>query len=135
MANGRFDHITTVVPPELVEQIRAAVTAEKYIFSEHASEQMIQRSVSVGEVVDVVLQGTPIEYDNGEGEHVAGVLFNGVTSGGRPLHVKMSERRRGRYLTWVVTVYIPEQRYFEQNFSVRISIKPKAKSVAKGSKA
>jgi hypothetical protein len=135
VTRGRFDHITTTVPPELAQQIREAVAAGEYLLSEHATEQMIHRNVSVSDLVAVVTTGTPIEYDNGEGEHVPGVLFNGLTSGGRPLHVKMSERRRGRYLTWVVTVYIPEERYFEQNFSVRISTKTNTKTGKKGSRS
>ena len=86
---------------------------------------MGERSVAPSEVRHVVLTGQPIEYDSPGSARPEGVLFNGNTTGGRALHVKVGLQaqivRGVRH--YVVTVYEPDPKLFSDNFSIRITRK------------
>lgn len=73
----------------------------------------------------MVLGGQPIEHDPPGGVKPEGVLFNGTTTGGRPLHVKVglqAQMVRG-IRHYVVTVYEPDPTLFSNGFSTRIKRK------------
>lgn len=104
----------------LASRIRDAVAQGNYELREHAFERMIERNIDPKDVRHVVMEGQAIEYDeSGVRGPDPQILFNGETSGGRPVHVKVGERTSGRIRYFVVTVYLPEPEVFEQEYSVR----------------
>lgn len=110
-------------PPELVVRIRQTANDSSYVLAQHAFERMMERSINPSEIRDTMISGEAIEYNpagtRGEGD---GVLFNGKTSGGRPIHVKVSEVVKpsgNRHI--VVTVYEPSVLYWDAEFRIRKS--------------
>jgi len=109
-------------PNDLLARIYKAFQSRQYEIDIHAFERMNQRNVSPRDIPHIVLNGAPIEYDavDTKKNRVPGVLFNGETSGGRPLHVKVTEElRRDKHKHYVVTVYEPNEATFYDGFSKR----------------
>lgn len=121
-SNDLNNTLSKGIPKALVERIRQAFKMTTYTLKPHAFEQMRKRNIHPKEVRALVLEGNPIEYDS---PHVRGkdhgILFNGVTSGGRPLHVKVVEETTSSgERHFVITAYEPSPKVFSNDFSIRI---------------
>ena len=111
------------IPKDLVERICEAVEAFKYALDAHAFERLQQRKIRPNEIRHIVLFGTAIEYDHAgtRDRPFPGILFSGMTTDGRPLHVKVDERiqARTKFKHFVVTAYEPDPELWDDNFRLR----------------
>jgi hypothetical protein len=94
------------------------VNDSKIIFRVHAVQRMFEREVSVQKVRGVVESGETIEDYSTEMPE-PGRLILGF-QGKRPFHVVASENRETREIT-VITVYVPDPRKWDKNFTSRRS--------------
>ena len=102
------------IPKDLVERICEAVEAFKYALDAHAFERLQQRKIRPNEIRHIVLFGT-------RDRPFPGILFSGMTTDGRPLHVKVDERieARTKFKHFVVTAYEPDPELWDDNFRLR----------------
>lgn len=89
----------------LIDGIRDKIRENRYEFSKHAVDRMIQRHITVAEVREALDSGTIIE-DYPEDKYGPSCLIFGRTIKDRTLHIQCSHPERP--LLKIVTVYEPD---------------------------
>lgn len=103
-----------VTQQQRLRKIHQAVIHGYHLFSEHADEQMLERSITRSEVDDVLLHGEMIEhYPNRP--HGEECLVAGTTKASRVLHVACAIE----YRVIITTVYVPDPSEWESDFKTR----------------
>ena len=89
----------------LIDGIRDKIRENRYEFSKHAVDRMIQRHITVAEVREALDSGTIIE-DYPEDKYGPSCPIFGCTIKDRTLHIQCSHPERP--LLKIVTVYEPD---------------------------
>lgn len=89
----------------LLDDIRAKIALEEFIFSQHAVDQSIVRHITVAECREVIAAGEIIE-DYPHDKYGPSCLLFGMTEGSRPLHVQCSYPYRPAVI--IITLYEPD---------------------------
>jgi hypothetical protein len=90
----------------MIDAIRSKIADGLYEFSKHAVDQSILRSISLGEIVESIENGTVIE-DYPEDKYGPSCLILGFTNAGRPLHLQCTSGERE--IVKVITLYEPDE--------------------------
>jgi hypothetical protein len=90
----------------------------KIIFRIHAVQRMFERHVSVRNVSQAIHSGEIIEDYSTEMPEPSRLILG--FQGRRPFHVVASENQETKEIT-VITVYVPDPRKWDKNFTGRRS--------------
>jgi Domain of unknown function (DUF4258) len=90
---------------KLIKGIREKVNQNQFEFSKHASDRMILRHITVGELREAIQNGEVIE-DYSQDKYGPSCLIFGFTNQNRPLHIQCSYPIRP--LIKVITIYEPD---------------------------
>nr|VFJ45977.1 MAG: protein of unknown function (DUF4258) [Candidatus Kentron sp. DK] len=103
--------------PKLTDIIAGNLRDYDLEYRVHATGRMFERDIHENEGERIPREGDVIERDDGDFP-LPGVLINGRTAGGRPIHpvagINPSERR-----FVIITVYEPDSRRGTKGFSRR----------------
>ena len=99
-----------------VASVRAAVTEGRLTWQQHALQRLLERGISRDSVVQAILEGDVIEDYPNDFPLPSALLLH--TDEQRPIHavVAWDEDDRRAY---IVTVYIPDARRFEDDLRTR----------------
>ncbi len=90
----------------MIDAIRNKVANNLYEFSKHAVDQSILRSISLGEFVEAIENGTIIE-DYPDDKYGPSCLILGLTNDGRAIHVQSTTANRE--ILKIITLYEPDE--------------------------
>lgn len=98
-----------------LEDLRKLNTAEHYAVTEHARTRLIERGISLTDVINCVANGEIIEqYENDK--PLSSCLILGISLNERYLHIVVSHDDDFIYL---ITAYFPDKRQWEDDFRTR----------------
>jgi len=88
---------------DILERIRAQARAEGIRFTQHAHQEMVEEDISLDDVLEAIDASQVLNY----AEHRRGpcCLLNGLTHGGRSIHVVCTTAQP---LLIIITVYVPK---------------------------
>lgn len=87
-----------------LRQIRAQAAKENIRVTQHAQQEMVEENITLNEVLEAIGSGEILE-NYPEHRRGACCLINGVTRGGRPLHIVTTSAQP---LLIIITVYEPK---------------------------
>lgn len=98
------------------DQIRTAFSDRRIEWRRHALERLMQRGFTRSDVLRTVSSGEIIESDLSRRPFPTYLWFAIV--GGRPIHLVIAWDQETR-TAHVITVYEPDDKYFESDFKTR----------------
>lgn len=98
-----------------LEAVRAAFTANRFDFTEHATERAVERNISESEIVEAGSRATTIE-EYPDDKYGPTRLLLGFTKVGRPLHIQVADSPSPPVK--IITLYEPDPEEWE-NFERR----------------
>ncbi|MCL5268467.1 MAG: DUF4258 domain-containing protein [Bacteroidetes bacterium] len=99
----------------MIAEIRQRISAGKFEFSKHATDQVVIRNITVEEICEAFASGEIIE-DYPDDKYGPSCLIFGRTHRDRPIHIHCSYPTR-EYLK-IITAYEPDPALW-QDFRVR----------------
>lgn len=103
---------------KLMSEIRKAFRVENYRYTQHATDQSIDRKIKEAEVKEAITNGEIIE-EYPEDKYCPSCLIYGKTSKGRALHIQCSLPPK----ISIVTVYQPDPEKWINNKVRRKGVK------------
>lgn len=88
----------------ILNEIRESFALDRFVFSKHATDQAITRSIQVEEIRKAIITGEVLE-DYPEDKYGPSCLILGFTEVGRPLHIQCTYAHES--IVRVITVYEP----------------------------
>ncbi|MDP8206697.1 MAG: DUF4258 domain-containing protein [Candidatus Electryonea clarkiae] len=93
-----------------------AIKEKRVSWQKHALQRMLERNIHRLEIMDVIKNGEVIEHYPEDRPFPSALFFKSVEE--KPLHVVASFDEIDK-LIYIITVYIPDSRRFEEDFKTR----------------
>ncbi len=104
MESNSTDELDVTDFEAVLKRIHAQAAAENVRITQHAQQEMVEEDITLNEVLEVIATGQILE-NYPEHRRGARCLLNGLTRGGRPIHIVCTTARPVLIL---ITVYEPK---------------------------
>jgi len=100
----------------ILDKIKKSIQNGSIIWQKHALQRMLERGIARTEVKQAILSGDIIE-DYSDDYPFPSILITNI-KGTKPLHIVVAYDEI-KYICYIITAYIPDDRYFEKDLLTR----------------
>lgn len=98
-----------------IEKLRRFVKEGLYVVSDHAKDRMIEKNITLSDIISVINTGEIIEWNPCRKPYPTFLLLGWVVQ--KPLHVVLSDSDK---YTKIITAYWPDSTLWSSDFKKRL---------------